>query len=259
MRTYKIILFGELPFATKVAMSLKNNKNIEIVGVVTGISDGMRPKSRDPWTDILFLDQYAKLNNIPIFKHEELTGIFERSELDLGVLCRYGKILKKDTIELFSKGVINCHGGLLPEFAGLNSANFSILMNSKIGGGTIHFVDEGIDTGDVIRRCEFPISEDDTAFTVFQKTQEVLYNNLIEIIPMVLSGSVKTTSMNALINQGHESNYYNKNCIEGFKEIRIDELNSEEAIIKIRAFDFPDHEPAFVMINGKKVYLRTGI
>lgn len=259
MKKYRVIIFGELPIATKVVMELEKNDAIGLEGVVTGIHDGIRPISRDPWTDIPFLDQYAEAKGIRIFEQKELKDIFQKGELDLGVLCRYGKILKRETIDLFARGVINCHGGLLPEFAGLNSANFSILMGSTTGGGTIHFVDEGIDTGDVIRRCEFPITEDDTAYTVFQKTQKALFDNLIEIIPRVLEGSAESTPMDELRREGHTSNYFNKSCIDEYKEVPMEELDSKEGLTRIRAFDFPGHEPAFVRINGKKIYLRTTI
>lgn len=120
----------------------------------------------------------------------------------------------------------------------------------------MHFVDEGIDTGNVIKRCEFKITDDDTGFTVFQKTQKALYEGMIEVIPMVLNNKINTISMQQLIEKGHKSRYFNKQSINLYKEVFKDELFNENGLRKIRAFDFPGYEPAYYMLDGKKIYLR---
>jgi len=66
-----------------------------------------------------------------------------------------GNILRKQLLEVPRLGVINVHLGLLPEIRGMSSPEWSLLNQVPIGI-TIHYVDEGIDTGPVLRRCEFP-------------------------------------------------------------------------------------------------------
>ena len=134
------------------------------------------------------------------------------------------------------------------------------MCGNKTGGGTIHFIDEGIDTGAVIRRCEFNINENDTAYDLFQKTQKVLYENLKEILMKIDNDEkLQTKTLEEYIKEGHINRYFNKKSLEGKKEIEIKDLNKKEALLKIRAFDFPGYEPAFVKINGKKIYLRINI
>ena len=254
MEKKKIVIFGDLPIATKVAMKVKKMVGVELLGVVIGNEN---PHNNDPWKDIECLEIYAKKNSINIFTMEELKDNFEKFSLDLGLLCRFSKIVKEDIISLFKFGMINMHGGLLPEFAGLYSCNYSILFGSEYGGGTLHFVDKGIDTGNVIKRCEFKLTEEDTGFTVFQKTQKALYEGMIEIIPLVLNGKIESIPMQQLIEKGYKSRYFNKKSINLYKEVSKDELFTEKGLRKIRAFDFPGYEPAYCVIDGKKIYLRT--
>ncbi|MBS6939665.1 MAG: hypothetical protein KH161_11525 [Lachnospiraceae bacterium] len=253
MKKNKIIVFGDLPIATKVVMELNEMDNIDLVGVVIGNDN---PHVNDPWDDVECLSVYAKENNIRKYTLNDLVENFDENDLDLGLLCRFSKIVKKDIISLFKTGLINMHGGLLPEFAGLYSCNYSILYNSKVGGGTLHFVDEGIDTGNIIKRCEFEITDEDTGFSVFQKTQIALFEGMMEIIPKVLDNSIISIPISEFINKGYESRYFNKKSIELYKELKEGELFTEEGLRRIRAFDFPGYEPAYYMLNNKKVYLR---
>lgn len=253
MSKYKVIVFGDLPIATKVVIDLKKMQDIDLVGVVVGNNN---PNNNDPWFDIPCLFEYAKNNDVPVLKLEELPTMFEINEIDLGLSCRFSRIIKSNIISLFNKGIVNMHGGLLPEFGGLYSANYSILFKSKIGGGTLHYIDKGIDTGDILRRCEFEITDDDTGLTVFQKTQEALFKNLIEIIPSVLDGSIKSKPISEYVKKGYPSRYFNKNSILEYKKISKQELEDGSFIYKVRAFDFGDYEPAYIKVNDKKVYLR---
>lgn len=249
----KVIVFGDLPIATKIVQYLEKMKDVEI-GVVIG---NERPHNNDPWKDVPLLIDYCLENNIEMYSMEGLLETYKLGELCLGLSCRFSKIIKQPVINLFDNGIINMHGGLLPEFAGLCSVNQTLIHNSKLGGGTLHYIDEGIDTGDIIRRCEFEIEDNDTAYSVFQKTQVVLEKNLEEIIPLAIRGKVKTKTMEQYIKEGHESHYYNKKDLEKFRCIELKKMTEKEIELRVRAFDFPGYEPAYFLdSNGKKVYLR---
>lgn len=224
----KVIVFGDLPIATKIVQYLEKMKDVEI-GVVIG---NERPHNNDPWKDVPLLIDYCLENNIEMYSMEGLLETYKPGELCLGLSCRFSKIIKQPVINLFDNGIINMHGGLLPEFAGLCSVNQTLIHNSKLGGGTLHYIDEGIDTGDIIRRCEFEIEDNDTAYSVFQKTQVVLEKNLEEI-------------------------NYNKKDLEKFRCLELKKMTEKEIELRVRAFDFPGYEPAYFLdSNGKKVYLR---
>jgi methionyl-tRNA formyltransferase len=248
----KVVVFGDLPIATKIVEYVRGTDETELSAVVIGNEN---PNNNDPWTDTQCLAEYCKQNYIRTYSLKEFNETFEDKRFDLGLSCRFSKIIKKNTIDMFRIGIINMHGGLLPEFGGLYSANMSVLYGAKMGGGTLHWVDEGIDHGDILRRCEFPIEENDTGYSVFQKTQITLCENMIDIIPKVLNSEIKAEPIQNLKNQGHESRYFNKQSIFDCKEVTAD-MPQDEILRKIRAFDFPGYEPAYAFVNGKRIYLR---
>lgn len=255
MKKFKIIIFGELPIATKVAQWIKDNPELELVG---GVLHNKSPHNYDPWSDVPMFETWCRKENVRLFTLETLLDTFEAGEIDLGIFCRYGKIVKSEIISLFKIGIINMHGGLLPEFGGCYNSNFSVLFGCDKGGGTLHWVDAGIDTGDIIRRCEFDILPQDTAYDVFQKTEIVLYENMIDIILPILKGTYTDPyiKQQELIDKGYGYRYFKLGSIHEYKQITLD-MDEEEIMRIIRACDFPGHEPAWILDNcGKKIYLR---
>lgn len=248
-------VFGDLPIATKIVQYVLSNAEINLSAVIIG-NESLH--NNDPWLDTPCLVDFCMENGIETISLNEFNSKFLCGELDLGLACRFSKIIKKETIDVFKLGIINMHGGLLPEFAGLYSCNMSILYGAKRGGGTLHYIDERIDTGDILRRCEFDITEEDTGYTVFQKTQMSLYENMIDIIPQVLHATIKAIPMSTLLDKGLIARYFDKKSIFKYKEIRLD-MSQEEIVRIVRAFDFPGYEPAFIKINGEKIYMRTSL
>lgn len=244
-----IIIFGDLPIATKVAKLVNLSKDCVLTAVVIG---NFSPNNHDPWDDEL-LSNYARKNNIPILSLKELSSISEK--YDYGISCRFSKILKQDIIHKFRYGVINFHGGLLPEYGGLYSAVHTILNKSKIGGGTIHWINEDIDAGDIILRCEFELSDDDTAHSVFQKTQSSLYCGFKNIFSNIINSEIEQKPMEYYIRKGYAQNYFDKNSLDNNRFIESKYAFTEEGIRTIRAFTFSGYKPAYTVVNNKKINL----
>lgn len=249
----KIVLFGTLPIATEVCKLILEQHDVELTAVVLGKSN---PVNNDPWPETPLLQEFCLKNNIKTIDFEKLSLLFQIGDLDFGISCRFNRILKKEHLRLFKNGVINFHGGLLPEFGGLYSSCHTILEESSVGGGTIHFMDEGIDTGHILSRSEFPIEQNDTTGSVFKKTQLALYESFKQIFPDLISDNFEIINQKDLIRKGHKKRYFDKNSLEEKKKLTLKE--SEKYIDKIvRAFDFPAHEPAYFTIGDKKFYVRT--
>lgn len=246
----KAIIFGNLPIATKVVKLLRE-RDVEILGCVIG--DDSR-KYHDPWDEIGLAD-YCVREKIPTFNFDGLITLVESVKYNvIGFSCRFNRILPKRLIALFSEGVINFHGGLLPEMGGLYSSCHTILENCSKGGGTIHYIDEFIDNGDIILRCEFDVMPDDNSYIIFQKTQEALLSGFTNVIDDILEKRVQVKSQAELVKEGYAKRYYDKNSIFVKKRLRGDE--GLEYIYKVvRAFDFPGHEPAFIEFGEKRIYL----
>lgn len=251
-----IVVFGELPIATKIAQFIDTLEDATVLCVVC---ENYNAKNADPWHDVPMLFDYARNKDIPILRLKDLKSYCMKKRIvpEVGVTARFSKILKSEHLEVFQYGVINLHGGLLPEFGGLNSVNHMLLSGMDIGGGSIHWIDLGIDTGALIKRCTVGIEEDDTALTLHHKVQRALLNGIREVI---LDG-IKVGFPNIKCDMKPEnavSNYYTRDSLDGLKNIAPAELFSEKALRTIRAFDFPGYEPAYTFINGKKIELRYG-
>lgn len=248
---YNVLVFGGLPIASKVCEIIKENNQLQLKGVVI---EGT-PTNNDPFLDIPILSEYAKKNKIKIYTLSDLNEGFLSGDLDLGISVRFPRILSRKHLDIFNIGVINFHGGLLPEYGGLYSANHVLLNSETKAGGTIHWIDEGIDTGKLIQRFEFNIETDDIAFNIFQKTQISLLNGFKEVLPKLIDSNFKYT--NNEVSNKTIPGYYDKDSLKGKKKVNLEKLQQGDAaeLNRIKAFDFPGHEPAYIIINGEKIYL----
>ena len=73
----------------------------------------------------------------------------------------FNQIFKREMIDLPKYGTINCHAGKLPFYRGRNILNWALINDEKEFGITVHYMDEGIDTGDIIVQRTYPIGEED--------------------------------------------------------------------------------------------------
>lgn len=101
---------------------------------------------------------------------------------DLFVSMSFNQIFKKKIINLPPFKTINCHAGKLPYYRGRNILNWALINDEKEFGITVHYMDEGIDTGDIILQRIYPISDDDNYATLlnvaYEKCAEILYDSI---------------------------------------------------------------------------------
>lgn len=249
----KIVVFGDLPIATLVVEHIMADPSVQLVGVVIGNEN---PTNNDPWENVPVLTEYAERKGIPKFSLDELVNKFQKNDLHIGFSCRFSRILKKTHIQLFQQGIVNFHGGLLPEFGGLFSSCHTILEGSNIGGGTIHFMNEQIDSGQIIVRAEIEVTDKDTSYTLFQRTQVALLKSFYEHYDSILSKKAKMYKQSDYSNKKTKRNYYDKNSLSDKKQFTL--TDSEEKIDRtVRAFEFPGKEPAYFKLNGRKYFVKT--
>ena len=130
--------------------------------------------------------QWAK-NNLPNgFKITD-----SREECDIFISVLYDKILDKDFIE--SKDCYNFHPAILPEYAGVGTMTWSILNKEKFHGITLHLIDEGIDTGDIIDVTKFEIDDDETSHSLFLKTMKKTLGFFKKKFYIILNKNYKIT------------------------------------------------------------------
>jgi methionyl-tRNA formyltransferase len=130
----------------------------EVAGVVAHPSDpedGVRYES---------VYQFAVGRNWPVIRgraHEATTHAFiEQARPDLLWITDYRYLLGKSTLDVAPLGAVNLHPSLLPKYRGRASINWALLHGETRLGLTAHFVDDGMDTGDLIAQMEYTITED---------------------------------------------------------------------------------------------------
>ena len=142
------------------------------------------------------LKGYAELNNIDYLKNknvnsDEFISTIKKYKCDLFVSMSFNQIFKSKIINLAKYKTINCHAGKLPFYRGRNVLNWVLINDEKEFGITVHFVDEGIDTGDIILQKSFQISDNDSYKTLLEKAYVECSSILYESILMFKKGSVK--------------------------------------------------------------------
>jgi len=102
--------------------------------------------------------------------------------VDLVVLAGFMRILKGEFLRTFEQKVVNIHPSLLPSFPGLEAWKQALDYGVKVTGCTVHFVDQGVDTGPILAQQTVPVLTGDTASSLHARIQEaerVLYPSAI--------------------------------------------------------------------------------
>lgn len=175
----KIGYFADGPWSHNAFEKIVNDKKFEIRFIV--------PRN-DTQDSTLF--NFSKKHNIDYFKLKNVnseTSLKKILDYDCDVLVSmsFNQIFRKDIINLTPIGIINCHAGKLPFYRGRNILNWVLINDEKEFGITVHFVDEGIDTGDIILQKTFPITDLDSYKTLlntsYSACANILYESLVRI------------------------------------------------------------------------------
>lgn len=115
----------------------------------------------------------------------------QEAKVDLVVLAGFMRILKGDFLRTFSQRVINIHPSLLPSFPGLEAWKQALDYGVKVTGVTVHFVDQGVDTGPILAQQTVPILPGDTPQTLHVRIQEAERTLYPTVITALARGQVK--------------------------------------------------------------------
>ena len=94
------------------------------------------------------------------------------ARIDLVVLAGFMRILKGDFLRAFPQRVVNIHPSLLPAFPGLDAWKQALDYGVKYTGCTVHFVDQGVDSGPIIAQEAVPVLQEDTSVTLLERIQQ---------------------------------------------------------------------------------------
>ncbi|HCZ10682.1 MAG: phosphoribosylglycinamide formyltransferase [Nitrospirae bacterium GWC2_46_6] len=111
--------------------------------------------------------------------------------VELVVLAGFMRIVRKPLIDAFPNKIMNIHPALLPSFPGLHGHKQAVDYGVRISGCTVHFVDEGMDTGPVIIQAAVPVSPDDTEDTLSARILKLEHKIFPEAIRLYAEGRLK--------------------------------------------------------------------
>ncbi len=114
----------------------------------------------------------------------ELISILRQHHVDLVVLAGFMRIISSEFLKAFPGRVMNIHPALLPSFPGLHAQKQAFDYGVKVSGCTVHFVDEGVDTGPIIIQASVPVHQDDTDDTLAErilKEEHKIYPKAIQL------------------------------------------------------------------------------
>jgi len=136
------------------------------------------------------LKNYCEKYNIDYLKHKNINSKeflekIRQYNCDLFVSMSFNQIFKKEIINIPRLKAINCHAGKLPFYRGRNVLNWVLINDEKEFGITVHYIDEGIDTGDIIMQRVYPIIDEDDYNTLLEKAYKECANILYDGIKLI--------------------------------------------------------------------------
>jgi len=138
-----------------------------------------------------------------------IADALKKKNVELVVLAGFMRIVGKPVIGAFPNRIMNIHPALLPSFPGLHGQKQAVDYGAKISGCTVHFVDEGMDTGPIIIQAAVPVFQSDTEETLSERILKYEHRIYPEAIRLFSEGKIK---------------------VEG-RKVRIKEYNSVDACV----------------------------
>lgn len=242
MKNLKVIFMGTPDFAVPVLQKLIENTNVVLV--VTQPDKLVGRKQTLTKTPVKVEAEKA---NIPVFQPIKIRNEYDailNTEADIIITCAYGQIIPKAILDYPSLGCINVHASLLPKYRGGAPIHKCLLNGDKKTGITIMYMDEAMDSGDIITQSEYTILESDNVGTLHEKLSQLGADLLIEVLPSIVSGT------NERIKQNEEEVTYAYNIKR--EEERLDFSKSGKEILnKIRGLD--PWPLANFLLNGEEM------
>ena len=171
-------------------------KNTEVLLVVTQPDKTVGRKKVLTYSPV---KECALKHNIPVFQPSKIRFDYEEIKKvspDLIVTCAYGQILPKEVLEIPRLGSINVHASLLPKYRGGAPIQYAIMNGESETGITIMYMDEGMDTGDMIVSRSIPILDNDNLASLSNKLSKLGASLLEEVLPSISNGTNERLKQN---------------------------------------------------------------
>lgn len=235
----KIIYMGRKKYSAEL-IEWTLNQGIQIEAVVTDshfVNSPTAKKARDLGLPVISMEEAEKIM------------LDDNHDIDLVVSYLFWRKIREPLISAPRFGCINFHPAILPDWRGTAGYNVAILNKLYEWGATAHYVDNSIDTGDIIKIYKFNFDYRlETSKSLEKKTQEIQ----VELYKSVLLDVKEKGRLESFKQLHNEGTYISRNQMEAMKKI---DLENDDIDLKIRAFWFPPYNGAYVEVKGIKYTL----
>lgn len=228
MKKIKIGYFADGVWSHRAFEKLLKNEKVEMVFIC------VRYDTKDET-----LKKYCSQYKIDYLKHKninsaEFIDLISKYQADLFVSMSFNQIFKETIINMPKFKTINCHAGMLPFYRGRNILNWALINDEKEFGITVHYIDSGIDTGDIILQKAFPITDNDDYSTLLTLAHEECANILCQSIDLIIDNKVVSKKQTEI----HPVGFYCTQRKEGDEIINWNQT-SRELFNFVRAICIP--------------------
>jgi len=234
----KVVLIGSVEFSLRVLEKLISI-DVDLVGVCT-------KKSSTFNSDFFDLKPLSDINEVPCLYVDDINStksVEWIKNLNPDVIFCFGwsSLIKKDILAVAPMGIVGYHPAKLPKNRGRHPLIWALALGLKESASTFFFMDEGLDTGDILTQVDFEISYKDDARNLYDKVVEIALIQIEEFIPVLEKGTYTRIKQNE-----KESNDWRKrNELDGEIDFR---MNSHSIYNLTRALTKP-YVGAYIKFN----------
>ena len=244
----KLLFLGTPKTAVPILQAIIGSKH-QVVGV---ISQPARKKGRGLIEEDSAVTIFAKENNIPVFTPERFDKEFFDEKISglgaqAGIVVAFGQIIAKDLLDVLTHGFINIHYSKLPKFRGAAPVQRSIMNGETSSAITFFRIDEGLDTGQILKRISYEIDENISSDEMLDEMNELASSEVSNLIEDLTEGSIK------FLDQVGESSVANKLNED---DMKIDWSKSAKTI-KDLIRSGTGNLNAWTTFNGKKIKIKS--
>lgn len=225
MKDKKVVFMGTPDFAVNPLKLLIDKCNVVLVVTKPDALVG-RKKILTPSP----VKQVALNNNIEVFTPDSIKKDYQKiidCKPDIIITCAYGKIIPKELIDYPKYGCVNIHASLLPKYRGAAPIQWALLNGEEYTGVTLMYMDEFMDTGDIIAKKEYKIDIEDNIGTLHDKLSLIGTKLLEENLEYLFSEKVVRIKQNdkeatyaKMIDRDMEEINFNDTCLNIYNKVR---------------------------------------
>lgn len=221
----KIVFMGTPEFAVTILDKIVE-ENYQVVSVVTAPD---RPAGRGRRLNESAVKKAATAYNLPVLqpeklRDEEFLAELKALEADLFIVVAF-RMLPKDVWSIPSMGTFNLHGSLLPQYRGAAPINWAIINGEKETGVTTFFIDEKIDTGNILLKDTLSIGGNETAGELHDRMMHVGAQTVADTIELIRTGKAKAEPQDDSLALKEAPKINKQDCLIDFN-LEIQELHN---------------------------------